>query len=181
MRKYRVQFFQNTSIGCFCFLYLISCANSENQSLEKSPTVSSSAPMVASVTPVNEVLQPKQLPVLGDTATQLKFQADDAQAVLQGQARPTSPPILAVLAGNPPAGTDVCNLTYSALIRAMYDQCFPEGISYVRMSNIIGWAGEEISRSGNTLVYNWGSTEKGTLTATFVNGGLTSKSQSSLK
>jgi hypothetical protein len=180
MREYRVQFLQYTFIGLFCLMYLLGCANSGSKSVDQSSPVSSSIPTVNSAIPVNEVLQPKQLPDLGDTATLLKFRADDAQAVLQGQPRPTYPPMLAVLAGNPPAGTDVCNLPYSALIKAMYAQCFPEGISYVRMSNIIGWAGEEISRSGDTVVYNWGSTEKGTLTATFVNGGLTSKSQSGL-
>jgi hypothetical protein len=176
-----VQFLQNTLISLFCLVYLIGCTNSEKQSVDQSPPVSSTISTVPSTTPVNEVLQPKQLPVLGDTATQLKFQADDAQAVLQGQTRPTYPPTLAVLAGNPPAGTDVCNLPYSALIKAMYDKCFPERSSYIQISNIIGWAGEEISRSGDTVVYNWGSAEKGILTATFINKSLASKSQNGLK
>jgi hypothetical protein len=176
-----VQFLQYTFIGLSCLVYLLGCANSVSKSVDQSQPVSSSIPTVNSAIPVNEVFQPKQLPDLGDTATLLKFRADDAQAVLQGQPRPTYPSTLAVLAGNPPAGTDVCNLPYSALIKAMYDKCFLEGSSYVQISNIIGWAGEEISRSGDTVVYNWGSVEKGILTATFINGSLASKSQNGLK
>ena len=60
----------------------------------------------------------------------------------------------------------------------MVVQCFPERISHTRMSNIFGRVGEAISRSRDTLVYNWDSTEKVTLTDIFVNGVLTSKPQS---
>jgi hypothetical protein len=62
-----------------------------------------------------------------------------------------------------------------------YQKCFPEGISQTKMSNIIGWAGEETSRSGDTVIYKWASGDKGTLTATFVKDTLASKSQNGLK
>lgn len=162
----------------YCFLYLAGCSNSGNQNTSSSP--SATLPN-SSVTPITETLQPKELPVLGDSATQLQFKVDEAQAVIENKARPTYPPTLAVLAGNPPEGTDVCNLSYSALIKAMYEKCLLEGMGYISMSNLIGWAGEEISRSDDTVIYKWGSGEQGILTATFVNGRLTAKSQMGLK
>jgi hypothetical protein len=157
------------------FLFFTGCTKSENQGVTQSPTTT------AAPTPANEVLQPKSLPVLGDSETQAKFKLADLNAIIESKPRPTEPQTLAVLAGNPPAGTDVCNLAYSALIQAMYQKCFLEGISQIKMSNIIGWAGEEISRSGDTVIYKWGNGDKGSLTATFVKGGLTSKSQNGLK
>jgi hypothetical protein len=165
-------FLSRAYIIAFCFVILTGCGKSDNQGTTQPSTTMTSA---------NETLQPKSLPILGDSETQAKFKLADLTAITQSQPRPTEPQTLAVLAGNPPAGIDVCNLPYSALIQAMYQKCFPEGISQIKMSNIIGWAGEEISRSGDTAIYKWGSGDKGTLTATFVKGALTSKSQNGLK
>lgn len=156
-----------------CSFLSTGCSKSEVQSAIQESTTSSA--------PVNDVLQPKELPVLGDRETQAKFRLADLNAVIESKPRPTDPPILAVLAGNPPAGTDICNLPYSALIQAMYQKCFPEGISQIKMSNIIGWAGEEISNSGDTVIYKWANGDAGMLTATFTKGGLTGKSQNGLK
>jgi hypothetical protein len=135
--------------GCF-LLFLIGCSNSENNSNKQA----SSAGTSEILTSTSDTLKSKSLPILGDSSTQFKFKAEDLKAIINGQPRPTSPETLAVLAGNPPNGTDVCNLSYSALTKAMYLKCFPEGISYIAMSNVIGWAGEESSRSGDTVVYS---------------------------
>jgi hypothetical protein len=161
----------------FLGLFLISsfgCSSLGNQ--DNNQSTSSSSTVL-----VNETLKAKPLPILGSLETQLKFEIDDSLAVIAEKPRPTYPETLAVLAGNPPQGTDVCNLSYAALIKAMYASCFPEGITYIAMSNVIGWAGEENSRSGDTVIYTWGGGERGTLTATFTNGRLTAKSQLGLK
>lgn len=131
--------------------------------------------------PEPAALQSKPLPVLGDSKTQFDFQIADLNAIIGKQPRPVEPQTLAVLAGNPPPGVDVCNLPYSALTQKMYLSCFPEGISYVGMSNVIGWAGEEVSRSGNTVGYIWRGTKGSFLMATFTDGKLTAKSQQGLK
>lgn len=173
MRDKHTHFPLLTYIIVLPFLFA-GCTKSDSQGGTQSPSNTASAP-------VNEVLQPKSLPVLGDSETQAKFKLADLNATIESKPRPTDPQTLAVLAGNPPAGTDVCNLQYSALIQAMYQKCFPEGISHIKMSNIIGWAGEEISRAGDTVIYKWVDGDKGSLTATFTKGGLTSKSQNGLK
>jgi hypothetical protein len=133
------------------------------------------------VIPKNEILQPKPLPDRGVLGDAVKFEFDDASAVARGTPRPTYPPTLAVLAGNPPQGTDVCNLPYQAIIKLMYEKCFPTGISYVSMANMIGWAGEETSRSGDTVTFRWGNGKEGSITAIFNNNKLTSISQNGLK
>ena len=161
-----------TYLLVLCSFLFTGCSKSEVQSGIQEPTT---------LAPANDVLQPKTLPDLGDTETLSKFRLADLNAIIESKPRPTNPPILAVLAGNPSIETDVCNLPYSALIQAMYQKCFPEGINQIKMSNIIGWAGEEISRSGDTVIYKWADGDKGILTATFTKGGLIGKSQNGLK
>jgi hypothetical protein len=162
---------------CSCTL-LFACSNTEDKSKNQS---SKPSEVVSSTTPSNEILKSKSLPILGDSETQSKFKLEDLNAIIENRPRPTSPETLAVLAGNTPSNVDVCNLSYSVLVKSMYEKCFPEGMSYIAMSNIIGWAGEESSRSGNTVVYNWKNGNDGLLTATFINGNLTAKSQNGLK
>jgi len=182
---------KTTLASLLCLFSIFGCSESKNQSSSQPEAISGSETTSNSentnnsisenVVAENEVLTEKDIPTLGSATTQLQFESEDSMAILQGRPRPTYPETLAVLAGNPPPGTDVCNLEYSALIKAMYDSCFPEGISYVAMSNIIGWAGKEISRSGETVIYSWGGGDRGTLTATFTDGRLTAKSQDGLK
>lgn len=128
----------------------------------------------------NKIIE-KPLPVLGSVGVQSRFDVEDGLAVLNGTPRPTYPPTLAVLAGNPPPGTDVCNLPYSAITQAIYEKCIHEGMTYIQVSNIIGFAGEEVSQSGSTKVYRWGDSKNGFMIGTFQNDRLISKSQSTLK
>lgn len=130
--------------------------------------------------PVSTVVT-KPLPNLGALVEGSRFEYEDSKAIISGNPRPTSPPTLAVLAGNPPTGTDVCNLPYSALIMAMYQQCIKEGMSYVEVANIIGFNGEENSSSGSTITYTWTDGKEGIMTAVFQNNRLSSKSQTGLK
>jgi hypothetical protein len=149
-----------------------SCSSSGGSTSQAAPVPAQAAP---------EVLKTKPMPELGDSQTQYDFQLADLKAIAQGQPRPVQPETLAVLAGNPPQGVDVCNLPFSALTQKMYLSCFPEGITYVGASNIAGWAGEEVSRSGDAVVYTWRGNRGSFLMATFKNGRLTAKSQQGLK
>lgn len=125
-------------------------------------------------------LTPKELPVLGTSSEQLNFQAKDAEAVLSNKPRPTSPIPLAVLAGNPPPDVDVCNLPFSALTKAIFENCAEQGMSYIQTANTFGFSGELTTEAGNSKTYTWKSRE-GIVAITFVDDGLTSKTQTGLK
>ena len=171
------QYTKQTIILLSCLLSLMACSNSSTQNTSKSLATNPTNSPETNAVPPSEILRPKQLPILGDSATQQNFQIANGRAIMAGTPRPTNPPILAVLAGNPPNGTNVCTLEYSALTKLMYENCFPEGIGYIQMSNVIGWAGENVSQSGDTTIYKWGGGEQGILTATFTKGHLIQKSQ----
>jgi len=123
----------------------------------------------------------KPLPKLRTMDEQLDYKAKDAEAVIKSTLDPSTSEMLAVLAGNPPVGTDVCRLPYSAITLAIYQQCIHEGMNYVQVSNIIGWAGEETANSGSTLEYTWREGDKGIMRAVFQDNRLISKSQVGLK
>lgn len=141
----------------------------------------------------NGVFTPKQIPVLGNTYQQLEDESTVLQIVLFGKTTDgitqipktslagVTPNPIAVNEGYPPEGTDVCNLPYSALIRAMYEQCFSDGMSYIQVSNIVGWKGEEITRTGSSTIYQWRDGDGGSMTFTFDNDRLVSQSQTGLK
>lgn len=141
----------------------------------------------------DEIFTPKDIPTLGNTYQQLKDQDIVFQIALVGkttdgitQIPETSmagvkPNPIAVKEGYPPEGTDICNLPYSALIKEMYEQCFHEGMTYVQVSNIVGWQGEEVASSGSTSTYQWGDGDSGTMTLTFENDKLLHLSQNNLK
>lgn len=164
----------------------------QTQATSPSPTPTPSLPTNEEVAPTQKAASPsvfsedtkiveKSLPVLGTTYIQLDFEAKDAEAFLNGTPRPTTPETLAVLAGNPPPGADVCNLPYSAITIAIYQECIHEGLSYVEVSNTVGWAGKEASSSGSTVEYTWGNGDKGVMSAMFQDNRLISKSQVGLK
>ena len=146
-----------------------------------------------SVAATNAVFTPKDLPVLGTSDQQLQDQATVLDIQVNGKttngsseiprtsAAGVTPNPIAVKMGYPPAGTDVCNLPYSALIRQMYEQCFTEGMSYVQISNIVGWQGEEVSRTGSSVTYRWGDGKDGSMLLIFESDRLISKSQTGLK
>ena len=165
-------------------LALASCANSS----PSAKTSSSSAPAV-----VAKEFQAKSIPVLGTASQQLRDQSTVAQAVIaagpNGKATgiPTTssagvtPNPIAVLQGIIPEGTDVCRLPYSALIQAMYETCFSEGMSYIDVANIIGYKGEESAKAGNSTSHTWNGSKEGMMSATFVDDKLTAKTQQGLK
>jgi len=166
-------------------LSLASCSSTKavNQSDAQSSKVESSAEAAKPVEtkPVVVEFKQKELPILGSSYQQLDFKQRDAEAVLSNKPRPTTPETLAVFAGNPPPGVDVCNLSYSAVTIAIYEKCINPGLSYIQVSNIFGFKGTSVSESGSIAIYTWGSVEGGLVTATFESDKLTSKSQVKLK
>jgi len=140
------------------------------------------------------VFTPKKLPKLGTINQQLNDEAIVLEIILSGKTHDgtiteipqssiagVTPNPIAVKQGYPPKGTDICNLPYSALIRAMYEQCFSQGMSYIQVSNIVGWKGEELASSGSSVTYRWGDGKKGSMIFIFENDRLLSKSQNGLK
>ena len=134
-----------------------------------------------SVDLAQEELIAKPLPDLGDAHTQMQFRVDDSMAIINGGQRPTYPETLAVLAGNPPPGLDICNLSYSALTMKIYQECIKDGMSPIQVSNTLGWAGTKTSSSGSTVIYTWKNQRDGMMTVTFTNNRLVSKSQIGLE
>ncbi|PSB15112.1 hypothetical protein C7B65_25270 [Phormidesmis priestleyi ULC007] len=92
-----------------------------------------------------------------------------------------TPNPIAVLQGFIPEGADVCNLPYSALVQAMYETCFSEGMSHIDIANLIGYKGDETEKTGNSVTYAWKTTKAGMMSATFVSDKLTAKAQQGLK
>ena len=123
----------------------------------------------------------KELPILGTSYIQLSFQAEDAEAIISNKPRPTFPLTLAVLAGNPPPNTDVCNLPFSAVTKAIFNQCLQEEMNYFQVANTFGFEGEEIQRTGSDVTYAWKDGDKGIVTVLFKGDKLYTKSQNSLK
>ncbi|MCY7277676.1 MAG: hypothetical protein LH702_29050 [Phormidesmis sp. CAN_BIN44] len=165
-------------------LALTGCANSN-------PSASKSASSV-SVAPVKE-FKAKEIPILGTSSQQLNDEVAVAQIVVTagpngkvtGIPRTSSagvaPNPIAVLQGFLPEGTEACNLPYSALIRAMYETCFSEGMSHTDVANIIGYEGTEAAKAGNSTSYTWNAPKGGMMSMTFVDDKLTAKSQQGLK
>ena len=124
----------------------------------------------------------KKLPVLGTSSQQMADEATVLQAALSGKTAEipktssagVTPNPIAVLKGYPPEGTDVCNLPYSALTKAIYDSCINEGMSYIDVANTVGFEGQEQARAGDSVTYRWGASE-GSMSAFFTDGKLVSK------
>ena len=140
------------------------------------------------------VFTPKEIPILGNTSQQLQDEVIVSEIILFGKTHngnlteiPQSsmagvtPNPIAVKKGYPPKGTNICNLPYSALIRAIYEQCLSEGMSYIQVSNIVGWKGEEFASSGSSVTYRWGDGKNGSMIIVFENDRLIYKSQNGLK
>lgn len=157
-------------------------------------TSTPSAEAVTNTSAEVEVFTAKPLPSYGlDTGDALKDELDVAMWVINGKTTDGATEIpLASRAGitpNPaaidkgylPKGVDPCNIPYSALIRPMYEQCFAEGMSMTEVSNIVGWQGEEISRAGEKVAYQWNDTDGGSMVIEFDDGHLVSMRQLGLK
>lgn len=168
-------------------LVLASCANS-------SPSAEKSAPLTSpvSVASVKE-FKAKEIPIRGSEKEQLADKMTLNQIVLDAgpggkatgipktSSAGVTPNPIAVLQGLIPEGTDVCNMPYSALVKAMYETCFSEGMSHIDVANIIGYQGDEAAKAGNSTSYTWEAPKGGMMSVTFVDDKLTAKSQQGLK
>ena len=95
------------------------------------------------------------------------------------EAPPPSPEAVVVAAVGKPANP-TCTRRYVALDLDIYSQCILDGMSFVTVSNIIGFAGTPVSASGNATVFRWKYND-GVMMATFVDDRLTAKAQSGLE
>lgn len=173
------------TIAC-CLLFLAGCGGeksaSEQTTITPLPTLSAS--------PSSTVFKRKELPVLGGSIGQMSDETEVLNIITLGKSDDEIPQTssagikpnpIAVKLGHPPKGTDVCNLPYSALIRAMYEKCFSQGMSPTDVANIVGWEGKEVASTGSTKTYEWDNGRNGSMVIVFEGDRLASKSQTGLK
>jgi hypothetical protein len=87
---------------------------------------------------------------------------------------PSPVPIVAARVEKP--ALPACSRKRAALDLEIYDQCILEGMTFVTVSNIIGFPGTPVSSSGDTTIYQWRYNDT-YMTVSFVNNKLTGKSQ----
>lgn len=123
----------------------------------------------------------KKIPALGNAYEQMNFRIEDAKARTSNKPRPTDPLTMAVLAGTTPPDIDMCNLPFSAITKAIFEQYLQEGMNYFQVANTIGFEGDEVDRTGSDVTYTWKDSDNGIAKVVFRNDKLYSKSQLSLK
>jgi hypothetical protein len=87
-------------------------------------------------------------------------------------------PVTVAAVGKPANPT--CTRRYVALDLDIYTQCILDGMSFVTVSNIIGFPGTPVSSSGNAASFQW-RYDDGLMMATFVDDRLVSKAQTGLE
>jgi len=182
------------SIVLTVYLLLATGCASDKPSSEQATTVPSSTtpttPTTLSNSSSSTVFKPKELPVLGTMNGQMSDEAEVLNIIVSGKSQDEIPQAssagvkpnpIAVKLGYPPKGTDVCKLPYSALIRAMYEKCFSQGMSSSDVANIVGWEGKEVAGAGSAKTYEWTDGKGGSMVVVFEGDRLASKSQTGLK
>lgn len=74
-----------------------------------------------------------------------------------------------------------CHRKYVSVELDTYTNCLLDGMSYVQVGNIIGFAGNEVVSSGNSKTFQWLGRGGALITVSFVGDRLISKSQINLK
>jgi hypothetical protein len=74
-----------------------------------------------------------------------------------------------------------CSRTYVSVKMDTFEQCLPNGLTYVQVANVLGYRGTLQSKSGNTEIWQWNDGEGKYLSIVFDNEKLKSKAQSSLQ
>jgi hypothetical protein len=75
---------------------------------------------------------------------------------------------------------EVCRPKTVSITKAVFETCLIDGLTFVQVSNTIGFEGNLVSQSGNTQIRRWSNGGK-ILLGTFRNGKLVSKSQVNLE
>jgi hypothetical protein len=73
-----------------------------------------------------------------------------------------------------------CSRTYVSVKMDTFEQCLPDGLTYVQVANVLGYRGTLQTKSGNTEIWQWNGRE-GSLSIVFDNGKLKSKAQAGLQ
>ena len=81
---------------------------------------------------------------------------------------------------NVPANAS-CHRRYVSVKLDTFNDCLVEGMTYVQVSNTLGYQGELQSQSGSIKLYQWNDGSGKYLSASFENGRLSSKSQVGLE
>lgn len=110
----------------------------------------------------------------------------------------TAPPSVPPLASQPNANSDIgktdargivittdtpdaplCHPAYYQVKKEVFETCLVDGMTFVQVSNAIGYEGVLVSQSGNTEIMRWqaGADNERMIIGTFRDGKLVSKSQ----
>jgi hypothetical protein len=74
-----------------------------------------------------------------------------------------------------------CQAKTVSVTMAVFETCLVNGMTYIQVSNIIGFAGEIMADSGTAKLYSWSGRGGSVITANFLSGKMFSKSQSGLQ
>jgi hypothetical protein len=72
---------------------------------------------------------------------------------------------------------EACQREYVSVTRDTFERCLIEGLTYVQVANTLGYRGELQAQSGSMEIWQWNGGTGKYLSATFMNGRLTSKAQ----
>lgn len=73
-----------------------------------------------------------------------------------------------------------CNRKYVSVKLDTFQNCLVDGMHYIQVANILGYAGTLQAQSGETEIWQWNNGDGGFLSASFSNKKMVSKSQVSL-
>lgn len=74
-----------------------------------------------------------------------------------------------------------CSRTYVSVKMDTFEQCLPDGLTYVQAANVPGYRGTLQTKSETTEIWQWNSGEGKYLSIVFDDGKLKSKSQIGLQ
>ena len=57
-----------------------------------------------------------------------------------------------------------CSRTYVSVKMDTFEQCLPDGLTYVQAANVLGYRGTLQTKSGNTEIWQWNGREADCLT-----------------
>jgi hypothetical protein len=77
--------------------------------------------------------------------------------------------------------SESCKRNYVSVKLDTFQECLVEGLSYTQVANTLGYAGTLTSSSGSVEIWQWNGGTGKYLSAVFVSGKMTSKSQVGLE
>lgn len=74
-----------------------------------------------------------------------------------------------------------CQRKFSEVDKAVFEECLIADLTYVQVVNVIGFRGDLVMAAGNLKTYQWKGRNASSITASFVDGKLKSKTQIGLE